>query len=291
MLSVNRPTSAAAPASHSTTTDAIKLPLAKKLVNVASAAPSSSLAPSHGQRPPLNASFGLNLARRPATRQVTAGDAQERARKANFRTFSTLYSTNAGAKAINAAMRGENSTLSITEVMEEIEKRSGSEEISSLKRAGTDIKTDMKLFADKDQLQLVADDIYMRADPSKISVEPVHRGQGMTPNGLKKLIALWKEGTPIQATHFLSCDKKLQVAKEFAGRCIEEKERPVLFQIWGYSNVGLRPHIAVVNESETFFTPKAEFLIKNIGFSPVTGNTVVHLKEIAPTKKAVPLPY
>lgn len=188
------------------------------------------------------------------------------------------------------ATQGNPVEIDIGKIMREIEKRSGPAEILSFKHSGINIRNNVKLMVDMEELQLVAAEIHRTADPSKLSRKPVHRGQGMTQAGINNLIKIRNEGTPVEATHFLSCDRTLEVAKTFVDR-YQPGERAVLFQIWGYSNVRLRPNLKVRDEDETVFAPGAKFLVKKMGESPLTGNIVVHLEEIAQTSKAVPLPY
>jgi hypothetical protein len=212
----------------------------------------------------------------------------------DFKIFSTMYNTNAGCRAINAAMRGSEFSAGVSQVMNEIGRRHPPEDIARYKpgkRTGESLKLDMEIFATKDNLQRVAAEIYGRAPSSTPSGKRVHRGQGMTPRGVDKLIALRQSGTAVKATHFLSCDDDIETAKEFAGQYDKHKEEPVLFQFQGFSNARLRPYMDVLGESETFFTPHATFQIDEIGKGHDTGYTIVRLTEIAPTKNAVPLPY
>ncbi|MDB5988818.1 MAG: arginine ADP-ribosyltransferase family protein [Herbaspirillum sp.] len=214
----------------------------------------------------------------------------------DFKIFSTMYNTNAGCKAINAAMRGSEFSVKVTvpQVMNEIGRRHPPEAIARYKpdkKTGESLKLDMEIFATKDNLQRVAAQIYGRAPSSTPSGKRVHRGQGMTPLGVNKLIALRRSGTAVQATHFLSCDDDLETAKEFAGQYDKHKEEPVLFQIRGFSNVRLRPYMDVLGESETLFTPHATFQIDLVGKGQDTGYTIVRLTEIAPTENAVSMPY
>ena len=212
----------------------------------------------------------------------------------DFKIFSTMYNTNAGCKAINAAMRGSEFNVSVPKVMNEVGRRHPLEAIASYKpgiKKGESLKLEMEIFATKDHLQRVAAEMYGRARSSTPSGKRVQRGQGMTPQGVNKLMALRKSGTPVQATHFLSCDDNLETAKEFAGQYDKHTEEPVLFQIRGFSNVRLRPYMDVLGESETLFTPHATFQIDLVGKGQDTGYTIVRLTEIAPTKNAVPMPY
>lgn len=228
----------------------------------------------------------------PVIRPVILTDPEKMTKqKENFKAFSTLYSTNTGCKAINAAMRGSEFKISITDVMDEIERRNGPEEISSYKKTGIDLKSDMKIFATKENLKQVARGIYTSAKSAESS-QIIYRGQGMTPDGVKKLLALWKSETsvPVHPTHFFSCDKNRNTANEFSN-ALKPGEKPVLFKIKGFSNTALRPHIPVKGETETLFTPHATFDIKRMFISENTGQTVVELNEIPWTKEAVPMPY
>jgi hypothetical protein len=226
----------------------------------------------------------------PTGNPVIAPQQSDRQRK-EFKAFSTLYSTNAGAKEINQVMRGKPWDLSITKVMAEIGKRNGEQDISSYKKGGIDIKGEMKSLAAKAEILRVADDIYARTKLLKLSPEHVHRGQGMTSAGVDQLITLWKAGIPVKATHFLSCDKDIKVAQSFAKNCSEGKEEPVLFQIRGFSNVRLRSHLEVSGESESLFTPHATFKIDQIATGKNTGQLIVRLTEIPQAANTVLLPY
>ncbi|MDB5774923.1 MAG: hypothetical protein JWP38_1056 [Herbaspirillum sp.] len=227
-----------------------------------------------------------------AAKQRTAapGRDPERQRK-DFKIFSTLYNTNAGAEAINAAMRGDKLKLSIREVISEIGRRNGEEEILSYKRAKVDLEFDMEQLATKSNLLRVADEIYAQADPAKLSAHRIYRGQGMTSAGIDKLMDLWDSGTPVKATHFLSCDKNSETALLFANNLIKGVEEPVLFQILGFSNTRLSPYMSVLGETESLFSPHATFKIEQIGKGKNTGCYVVKLTEISRTETAQAMPY
>jgi hypothetical protein len=260
--------------------------LTEQLRNVANDKTAS--APKNPQASRLSESFSAALHAIPIDPKKLAQQQKD------FKIFSTMYNTNAGCRAINTATRGSKLNVNVTQIMNEIGRRHPPEAIARYKPAiktGESLKLDMEIFATKDNLQRVAAQIYGRATSSTPSGKRVHRGQGMTPRGVDKLIALRQSGTAVKATHFLSCDDDLETAKEFAGQYDKHKEEPVLFQIRGFSNARLRPYMDVLGESETFFTPHANFQIDLIGKGQDTGYTIVRLTEIAPTKNAVPLPY
>lgn len=283
---------AAAPSSKNRSALALDLAQAKNGETRCSTRASASAMPSSQMARSASALAQLSI-----RRQTVSSDPKqlERQRK-DFRIFSTLYNTNAGAKAVNAAARGDELKISISDVIGEIGRRHGEETVSSYKKAGTDLKTDMKILATKDNLQRVADAMYASADPAKLSDKEIFRGQGMTPAGVDKLFDLWKQGTPVKATHFLSCDKDFKTALGFTRNCGQRREEPVLFQIKSFSNKSLRPYADVLGETETLFTPHATFNIADIKEGKnkegkKTGLLIVKLKEIPQTENSVLLPY
>jgi hypothetical protein len=220
------------------------------------------------------------------------------AKDAVYQTFSTLYATNAGAHAINTMMRnagthtGQSAPLSlkISAVMDEIDRQFGPDTLMSYKRNGVDITSDMKYFAAHTEFNAFAREMYAGADPSKLTEHRIHRGQGMTIEGIRKLELLCAASTPVTPTHFWSFDRKPEVATEFAHRCGKEEKR-VEFHTRAFSHLHLLPYENVVGESEYVFTPNANFKITGISINANTQTHHVNMTEIEADPLAVPMPY
>jgi hypothetical protein len=210
------------------------------------------------------------------------------------KSFYTAYSTNAGAKWINAITRGNAHSISPQSILNELERTHG-EDFYSLKKTNPNLKSDISTLIStlqtKEGRQRIAKGLYDLGLTKQTSPATIFRGQGMTKEGYGKLFDLWKAQTPFRPTHFLSCDTDRSVADTFADQASQRGEKPVLFKIQGKSNMALRPHILVKGETEKLFSPYATFSIEKMYISAQTKQTVVELREIDPTKNAVTMPY
>lgn len=223
-----------------------------------------------------------------------AEDTKNKARQ----NFSMIYQSNAGCRMLNAEARHQfgnalsRGNLKGSEVIAEYCSAHGYEIFSS---GNKQLKFTIKSNCDDLQglVKMGAEVLYTRAGKNITT----YRGQGMTPNGIAKLIKQFNADkqnntkTVYQPAQFFSTSLKMDVANDFAKRSQDSVK--VIYKVTGNSSNGLSiPGGLPFNndESERLYSPLANFTVTNI-VKTRQGNYLVNLEEVNKVNNAQILPY
>ena len=212
--------------------------------------------------------------------------------------FSLIYQSNAGCKALNIEARHQFSRapsagkVSGNKVVEEYRRVHGYEIFSRGNKAlESTIKANCSNLS-----EMVKTGAKAWYTPTEKNIT-TYRGQGITPNGINKLISRFnadkqnKTETVYKLGQFFSTSRNVNVARDFAKRSPDVEK--VIFKVKGNSSNGLSIPGGLSfenNEGERLYSPLANF--KVTALSRVAPNTYhVTLEEVTKGDKAQILPY
>ncbi|WP_227732202.1 ADP-ribosyltransferase domain-containing protein [Yersinia proxima] len=209
--------------------------------------------------------------------------------------FSMVYQSNEGCGAINAEARYQFGSanqpvkLNGNKVIAEYVKTHGDSIFSG---GNAPIKSAIQFHCSN--LSTLVKDVakawYTPTDTKTTS----HRGQGMTQDGINKLITQFKNdsaGSVYKLGQFFSTSKDVGVAKDFADRTGDSVK--IMFEVKGNSGRGIVVSNGLKfenNEREVLYSPLACFAVTNIKGNDSKGYTI-KLNEVGQDTKAKLLPY
>ncbi|HII2982277.1 TPA: ADP-ribosyltransferase domain-containing protein [Yersinia enterocolitica] len=224
-----------------------------------------------------------------------AADKADNNNKALRNNFSMIYQSNAGCKAINAEARhqfgnaNQFAKLNGNQVIAEYVKTHGDNVFSGgnapVKSAIQSHCSDLSTL-----VKGVAKAWYTPTDTTTTS----HRGQGMTQDGIDKLMSQFKSdraGSVYKLGQFFSTSKEVGVAKDFADRTGDSVK--IMFEVKGNSGRGIVVSGGLKfenNEREVLYSPLANFAVTDIKGNNAKGYTI-KLNEVEQDTKAKLLPY
>lgn len=212
--------------------------------------------------------------------------------------FAAIYQSNAGCAALNAEARyqfGNASSpgrLRSSDVLSEYQSVHGS---NIFGKGNAELKSSISSNC-SNLAALAKTSAKALYTPRKENIV-THRGQGMTDNGINKLIEQFNidknnnNKTVYSAGQFFSTSTMSKVASDFAERSNDDVK--VMFKVTGNSSHSLvvRGGLQFENkEGEKLYSPLANFKVTNISKS-ADGIYHVALQEVPQTKNATPLPY
>ncbi|EPZ8124925.1 ADP-ribosyltransferase domain-containing protein [Yersinia enterocolitica] len=225
----------------------------------------------------------------------TAADKADNNNKALRNNFSMIYQSNAGCKAINAEARhqfgnaNQSAKLNGNQVIAEYVKTHGDNVFSG---GNAPVKSAIQ-FHCSDLSTLVKDVAKAWYTPTDTTTTS-HRGQGMTQDGINKLITEFNNdsaGSVYKLGQFFSTSKDVGVAKDFADRT--EDSVKIMFEVKGNSGRGIAVSGGLKfenNEREVLYSPLANFAVTDIRGDGAKGYTI-KLNEVEQDTKAKLLPY
>ncbi|HDL8434778.1 hypothetical protein A6J63_006545 [Yersinia enterocolitica] len=224
-----------------------------------------------------------------------AADKADNNNKALCNNFSMIYQSNAGCKAINAEARhqfgnaNQSAKLNGNQVIAEYVKTHGDNVFS-----GGNAPVKSAIQSHCSNLPTLVKDVakawYSPTDTTTTS----HRGQGMTQDGIDKLMSQFKSdraGSVYKLGQFFSTSKEVNVAKAFANRTGDSVK--IMFEVKGNSGRGIVVSGGLKfenNEREVLYSPLAKFAVTDIKGSNAKGYTI-KLNEVEQDTKAKLLPY
>ncbi|MBF6026389.1 RHS repeat protein [Pseudomonas sp. P115] len=194
----------------------------------------------------------------------------------NMKTFFDIYSTNAGAAAINTAMRN-NSAISLqgAKIVSELSRRHGAEHFEG--RSGRERKANLIATADtldRNDIKHIANTLYKQVNEN---TSTFFRGQSITDEGLDRFLEAKGSDTVFYSPSLLSVSRSKAVAEEFMGG----GQLELLFEIKGFSASTMTSSLTAKGESEHVFSPHADFRVINVGTRAANKNQyLVKLEEI-----------
>lgn len=212
--------------------------------------------------------------------------------------FSSIYQTNAGAKALNAEARhlfgngSQGSYLSSSKVIEEYQEAHTS---GIFYKGNAELKSTIEAYCGdiSGLAKMSAKALYT---PTEKNIT-TYRGQGMTDNGIKKLISQFRTDkesnspTSYKLGQFFSTSTDNEVARDFAERSKDDVQ--VMFRLKGNSGHSLfvRGGLTFKNkESEKLYSPLANVKVVNIEKTG-PGAYQIDMIEVPRSKEAKLLPY
>ncbi|HHB1475119.1 TPA: ADP-ribosyltransferase domain-containing protein [Yersinia enterocolitica] len=224
-----------------------------------------------------------------------AADKADNNNKALRNNFSMIYQSNEGCKAINAEARhqfgnaNQSAKLNGNQVIAEYVKTHGDNVFS-----GGNAPVKSAIQSHCSNLPTLVKDVakawYSPTDTTTTS----HRGQGMTQDGIDKLMSQFKSdraGSVYKLGQFFSTSKEVNVAKAFADRTGDSVK--IMFEVKGNSGRGIVVSGGLKfenNEREVLYSPLAKFAVTDIKGSNAKGYTI-KLNEVEQDTKAKLLPY
>ncbi|CNK45028.1 ADP-ribosyltransferase domain-containing protein [Yersinia enterocolitica] len=224
-----------------------------------------------------------------------AADKADNNNKALRNNFSMIYQSNEGCKAINAEARhqfgnaNQSAKLNGNQVIAEYVKTHGDNVFS-----GGNAPVKSAIQSHCSNLPTLVKDVakawYSPTDTTTTS----HRGQGMTQDGINKLITQFnndRAGSVYKLGQFFSTSKEVNVAKAFADRTGDSVK--IMFEVKGNSGRGIVVSGGLKfanNEREVLYSPLAKFAVTDIKGSNAKGYTI-KLNEVEQDTKAKLLPY
>lgn len=214
--------------------------------------------------------------------------------------FSMIYQSDAGCKAINAAVDRlkENASseikLDAKKVIKHYHESKGIDvfDKASGKKIEQSIRVNCSLLGDLVQKAVI--DFY---NPKGEFVK-TYRGQGMTKSGFEKLCKQFhddnnnKTKTVYDADRFLSSSLDENIAESFANKSKDVIK--VIFEVKGFSCEVLSPGILLFeeNERDLVYSPLANFIVTDVT-APVkkSGFYRVKLEEVSRRAEAQRMPY
>ncbi|WP_260503312.1 ADP-ribosyltransferase domain-containing protein [Yersinia enterocolitica] len=209
--------------------------------------------------------------------------------------FSMIYQSNVGCKAINAEARhqfgnpNQSAKLKGNQVIAEYVKTHGDNVFSG---GNAPVKSSIQFHCSN--LSTLVKDVakawYTPTDTKTTS----HRGQGMTQDGINKLITQFNNdsaGSVYKLGQFFSTSKNAGVAKDFADRTGDSVK--IMFEVKGNSGRGIAVSNGLKfenNEREVLYSPLACFAVTDIKGDNSKGYTI-KLNEVGQDTKAKLLPY
>ncbi|HDL6511139.1 TPA: hypothetical protein PXI76_003485 [Yersinia enterocolitica] len=224
-----------------------------------------------------------------------AADKADNNNKALRNNFSMIYQSNAGCKAINAEARhqfgnaNQSAKLNGNQVIAEYVKTHGDNVFSG---GNAPVKSAIQSHC-SDLSTLVKDVAKAWYSPTDTTTTS-HRGQGMTQDGINKLITQFnndRAGSVYKLGQFFSTSKEVNVAKAFADRTGDSVK--IMFEVKGNSGRGIVVSGGLKfenNEREVLYSPLAKFAVTDIKGSNAKGYTI-KLNEVEQDTKAKLLPY
>ncbi|CNH87147.1 NAD:arginine ADP-ribosyltransferase [Yersinia aldovae] len=247
-------------------------------------------------------SVDLNAKLKDVNRQIetfnkakTAADKADNKNKALRNNFSMIYQSNTGCKAINTEARhqfgnaNQSAKLNGNQVIAEYVKTHGDNVFSG---GNAPVKSAIQSHC-SDLSTLVKDVAKAWYTPTDTTTTS-HRGQGMTQDGINKLITQFKNdsvGSVYKLGQFFSTSKDVGVAKNFADRTGDSVK--IMFEVKGNSGRGIAVSGGLKfenNEREVLYSPLAKFAVTDIKGNNSTGYTI-KLNEVEQNTKAKLLPY
>lgn len=225
----------------------------------------------------------------------TAADKADNNNKALRNNFSMIYQSNAGCKAINVEARhqfsnaNQSAKLNGNQVIAEYVKTHGDNVFSG---GNAPVKSAIQSHC-SDLSTLVKDVAKAWYTPTDTTTTS-HRGQGMTQDGINKLITQFENGSAgsvYKLGQFFSTSKDVGVAKDFADRTGDSVK--IMFEVKGNSGRGIAVSGGLKfenNEREVLYSPLAKFAVTSIKGDNSTGYTI-KLNEVKQDTKAKLLPY
>ncbi|CRY18359.1 ADP-ribosyltransferase domain-containing protein [Yersinia enterocolitica] len=224
-----------------------------------------------------------------------AADKADNNNKALRNNFSMIYQSNEGCKAINAEARhqfgnaNQSAKLNGNQVIAEYVKTHGDNVFSG---GNAPVKSAIQSHC-SDLSTLVKDVAKAWYSPTDTTTTS-HRGQGMTQDGINKLITQFnndRAGSVYKLGQFFSTSKEVNVAKAFADRTGDSVK--IMFEVKGNSGRGIVVSGGLKfanNEREVLYSPLAKFAVTDIKGSNAKGYTI-KLNEVEQDTKAKLLPY
>jgi translation initiation factor 1 (eIF-1/SUI1) len=231
--------------------------------------------------------------------EITAeADKIDKQKEREREDFSLIYQSNAGCKAINREARyyyrnvGSGGYVSKSDVIGEYKKAHGDDVfnhgnknvISKIKSLCSDLAGLVKKSAES---------FYTPTEWNKTT----YRGQGMTPEGIRKLITQFnsdesnKTETVYKVGQFFSTSLHKNIAEDFANRSKDAVK--VIFEVKGNSGHGVTAQYGLQfegHEDEELYSPLAKFKVTDI--SKTMSNTYhVKLEEVTDVVSERLLPY
>ncbi|EKT4523225.1 RHS repeat protein [Pseudomonas putida] len=188
--------------------------------------------------------------------------------------FLAIYSANAGHSEINASMRdGSTISLNMHAVVSELERRHEEE----FKGAhGRSLKLNLKAIGGT--LSTKIDDykatLYWQGNRT---LKTYYRGQGMSDAALNAFKVAVETGQVVHSKSFLSVSSSPKVADTFEKRAAEKNK--VTFIIEGFSARGAYSRLGVDAESESLFSPHADFQVMKVARHSQGGHNI-YLEEV-----------
>ncbi|MBF8792532.1 hypothetical protein IRZ70_06960 [Pseudomonas monteilii] len=210
-----------------------------------------------------------NIRKQSADRKEVAGKEVP-----DISNFLAIYSANAGHSEINASMRGGRTiSLNMHSVVSELERRH-EEEFKG--PHGQNLK--LNLQAAGNTLSTKIDDykatLYRQGNRT---LKTYYRGQGMSDAALKAFKVAVDTGQVVHSESFLSVSSSPQVADTFERRATESNK--VTFIIEGFSARGGYSRLGVSKESESLFSPHADFQVMKVARHSQGGHNI-YLEEV-----------
>ncbi|MBS3049719.1 ADP-ribosyltransferase domain-containing protein [Enterobacter mori] len=231
--------------------------------------------------------------------EITAeADKIDKQKEREREDFSLIYQSNAGCKAINHEARyyyrnvGSGGNVSKSDVIGEYKKAHGDDIFN---RGNKKVISDIKSLC-SDLAGLVkksAESFYTPTERNKTT----YRGQGMTPEGISKLITQFnydesnKTETVYKVGQFFSTSLHKNIAEDFANRSKDAVK--VIFEVKGNSGHGVTAQNGLQfggHEDEQLYSPLAKFKVTEIS-NTVSNTYHVKLEEVTDVVSERLLPY